>query len=66
MRYIKVFSFLNNMTLAKQQAFKDMHEMGISLSVFIYETDILLLTRVSIEIEKPDFRHFNKKDIHEL
>ena len=54
------------MTTAKQQAFKDMHEMGISLSVFIYETDILLLTRVSIEIEKPDFRHFNKKDIHEL
>ena len=51
---------------AKQQAFKDMNEMGISLSVFIYETDILLLTRVSIEVKKPDFRYFNKKDINKL
>ena len=62
----KQYIILNNMSQAKRQAFKDMHEMGISLSVFIYETDILLLTRVSIEIEKPDFRHFNKKDVHKL
>ena len=54
------------MISAKQQAFKDMHEMGISLGVFIYEKDILILTRISIEIEKFDFRHFNKKDIHKL
>ena len=50
------------MSLAKQQAFKDMHEMGISLNVFIYEKDILIFTRISIEIEKFDFRHFNKKN----
>lgn len=54
------------MSLAKQQAFKDMSEMGISLSVFIYEKDILISTRISIEIEKFDFRHFNKKDVHKL
>ena len=50
------------MSLAKQQAFKGMHEMGISLNVFIHEKDILILTRISIEIEKFDFRHFNKKN----
>ena len=54
------------MSLAKQQAFKDMSEMGISLSVFIYEKDILISTRISVEIEKFDFRHFNKKDVHKL
>lgn len=54
------------MASAKQQAFKDMHEMGISLSVFIYEKDILILTRISIEIEKFDFRHFNKKNVHNI
>ena len=54
------------MTSAKQQAFKDMYEMGISLSVFIYEKDILILTRISIETEKFDFRHFNKKDVHNI
>ena len=54
------------MTSAKQQAFKDMYEMGISLSVFIYEKDILILTRMSIETEKFDFRHFNKKDVHDI
>lgn len=54
------------MAPAKQQAFKDMHEMGISLRVFIHEKDILILTRVSIEIEKFDFRHFNKKDVHNI
>ena len=51
---------------AKQQAFKDMHEMGISLNVFVYEKDIFLLTRISIEVKRPDFRYFNKKDIHNL
>ena len=51
---------------AKQQAFKDMHEMGISLNVFVYEKDIFLLTRISIGVKKPDFRYFNKKDIHNL
>lgn len=54
------------MTSAKQQAFKDMSEMGISLSVFIYEKDLFYLTRISVEVEKPDFRHFNKKDINKL
>ena len=54
------------MISAKQQAFKDMHEMGISLGVFIYEKDILILTRISVEIEKFDFRHFNKKDVHNI
>ena len=54
------------MTPAKQQAFKDMSEMGISLSVFIYEKDLLSLTRISIEVEKPDFRRFNKKDVYKL
>ena len=54
------------MTPSKQQAFKDMHEMDISLSVFIYEKDILILTRISIEIEKFDFRHFNKKNVHNI
>lgn len=54
------------MAPAKQQAFKDMREMGISLSVFVHEKDILILTRISIEIEKFDFRHFNKKDVHNI
>lgn len=54
------------MASAKQQAFKDMREIGISLSVFVHEKDILILTRISIEIEKFDFRHFNKKDVHKL
>ena len=51
---------------AKQQAFKDMQKMGISLSVFTYERDIILLTRTSIEVKKPDFRYFNKKDVNKL
>ena len=54
------------MTSAKQQAFKDMQEMGISLNVFIHEKDILIFTRISIEIEKFDFRHFNKKNVHNI
>ena len=45
---------------------KDMHEMGISLNVFIHEKDILIFTRISIEIEKFDFRHFNKKNVHNI
>ena len=51
---------------AKQQAFKDMHEMGISLNVFVYEKDIFLLTRISIEVKRPDLRYFNKKNINNL
>ena len=51
---------------AKQQAFKDMHEMGISLKVFVYEKDIFLLTIISIEVKRPDFRYFNKKNINNL
>ena len=54
------------MTSAKQQAFKDMQEMGISFNVFIHEKDILISTRISIEIEKFYFRHFNKKDVYKL
>lgn len=54
------------MTPAKQQAFKDMQEMGISLNVFYLEKDILTSTSIEIEIRKFDFRHFNKKDIHKL
>lgn len=54
------------MTPAKQRAFKDMQEMGISLNVFYLEKDILISTSIEIEIRKFDFRHFNKKDIHKL
>lgn len=54
------------MTPAKQQAFKDMQEMGISLNVFYLEKDILISTSIEIEVRKFDFRHFNKKDIYEL
>ena len=54
------------MTTAKQQAFKDMHEMGISLNVFYLEKDILTSTSIEIEVKKFDFRHFNKKDVHKL
>lgn len=54
------------MTPAKQQAFKDMQEMGISLNVFYLEKDILISTSIEIEVRKFDFRHFNKKDIYKL
>lgn len=54
------------MTPAKQQAFKDMHEMGISLNVFYLEKDILISTSIEIEVRKFDFRFFNKKSINEL
>lgn len=54
------------MTPAKQRAFKDMQEMGISLNVFYLEKDILTSTSIEIEIRKFDFRSFNKKSINEL
>ena len=54
------------MTPAKQQAFKDMQEMGISLNVFYLEKDILISTSIEIEVRKFDFRFFNKKNINEL
>ena len=54
------------MTPAKQRAFKDMHEMGISLNVFYLEKDILTSTSIEIEVRKFDFRLFNKKSINEL
>lgn len=52
------------MLSAKQQALKDMREMGISVNVFVYEKDLIIATKMSIEIEKFDFRHFNKKDVY--
>lgn len=54
------------MTPAKQQAFKDMQKMGISLNVFYLEKDILTYTSIEIEVRKFDFRSFNKKSINEL
>lgn len=54
------------MTPAKQQAFKDMQKMGISLNVFYLEKDILISTSIEIEVKKFDFRSFNKKSINEL
>lgn len=54
------------MTPAKQQAFKDMQKMGISLNVFYLEKDILISTSIEIEVRKFDFRFFNKKNINEL
>lgn len=54
------------MTPAKQRAFKDMQEMGISLNVFYLEKDILTSTSIEIEVRKFDFRSFNKKSINEL
>ena len=54
------------MTPAKQRAFKDMQEMGISLNVFYLEKDILTSTSIEIEVRKFDFRFFNKKSINEL
>lgn len=54
------------MTPAKQQAFKDMQKMGMSLNVFYLEKDILTSTSIEIEVRKFDFRFFNKKSINEL
>ena len=46
------------MTTAKQQALLDMSASGISVSVFIYEKDILEITRTE-ESQRIDFRAFN-------